>query len=214
MVLALMLLLSGNPIASFDAAARRVPADVPAERLEELDAFAAEIAAGRNEVVFICTHNSRRSHFAQLWAQAAAFHCGLNEVRTYSGGTEVTAFNPRAIASLERMGWQVATTEPDAKNPRRFLSAEGVPAQACWSKRYDDAANPQKDFIAVLTCTEADGACPVVFGAAARISLPFVDPKRADGTPDEAAVYDARSSAIAAEMLYVMQRAAALRAKP
>ena len=130
MILALMLLLTGNPIASFDAAARRVPADVPAERLEELDALAAEIAAGRNEVVFICTHNSRRSHFAQLWAQAAAFHCGLNDVRTFSGGTEVTAFNPRAIASLERMGWQVATTEPDAKNPRRFLSAEGVPVQA------------------------------------------------------------------------------------
>lgn len=214
MILALMLLLSGNPIASFEAAARRLPAEIPSERLEELDALAAEIAAGRNEVVFICTHNSRRSHLAQLWAQAAAFHCGLNNVRTYSGGTEATAFNPRTSAALQRMGWTVTTAEPETPNPRRWVSADGVPGQACWSKRYDDPANPQQHFIAVMTCTEADGACPVVFGAAARIALPYMDPKLADGTPEEAAVYDERSATIATEMLYVMQRAATLRAKP
>jgi len=211
MFLSLMLLLTGNPIAQFDNAAQRVPATVSAERLEELDALAAEIAGGRNELVFICTHNSRRSHLAQLWAQAAAFQCGLNEVRTFSGGTEVTAFNPRAVAALERAGWRVTAAASDASNPRRVLAADAVPDQACWSKRYDDPANPAANFIAVMTCTEADGACPVVFGAAARFAVPYVDPKRADGTPDEQAVYDTRSAEIAAEMLYVMQRAAALR---
>ena len=211
MFLSLMLLLTGNPIAAYHTSAQQVPATVPAERLEELDALAAEIAGGRHAVVFICTHNSRRSHLAQLWAQAAAFQCGLNEVRTYSGGTEVTAFNPRAIAALERAGWQAEAPESSASNPVRRLAADGVPAQPCWSKRYDDPANPAKDFVAVMTCSEADGACPVVFGAAARVSLPYVDPKISDGTPNEQAVYDARSAEIAAEMLYVMQRAAALR---
>lgn len=211
MLLSLMLLFTGNPVAAFESAAARVPAEVSTERLEELNAFAAEIAGGHTEIVFICTHNSRRSHLAQLWAQAAAFQCGLNEVRTYSGGTEVTAFNPRAIAALERAGWHAAPPEAASPNPRRWLSATGVPAQPCWSKRYDDPANPASGFVAVMTCTEADGACPIVFGATTRISLPYIDPKLADGTPEEQAVYDARSAAIAAEMLYVMQRAATLR---
>ncbi len=52
---------------------------------------------------FICTHNSRRSQLAQVWAHVAAAYYGL-EVQCASGGTETTAFYPAAIASLERAG--------------------------------------------------------------------------------------------------------------
>ena len=50
---------------------------------------------------FICTHNSRRSQFSQIWAQTAADYF---EIPTfcYSGGVEVTACNERTIQSLER----------------------------------------------------------------------------------------------------------------
>ena len=50
---------------------------------------------------FICTHNSRRSQFSQIWAQTAADYFSI-PVKSYSGGVEVTAFNERAVASITR----------------------------------------------------------------------------------------------------------------
>jgi len=187
-------------------------ASIPADRKESLDLVAAFVkerkAAGATaELTFICTHNSRRSHLSQLWAATAAYSFGQDHVRTYSGGTEATAFNPRAVAAVERAGFSIV--KPEGKNPRYEVSftAEHA-AEICWSKTYSDPANPQKDFCAVMTCSEADKNCPIVFGALDRISLPYNDPKEADGTPEETSRYDERCLQIAAEMFYVMQQAA------
>jgi protein-tyrosine-phosphatase len=187
-------------------------AAIPAERKESLDLIAAFVkerkaAGGTADLTFICTHNSRRSHLSQLWAATAAWSFGQDHVRTYSGGTEATAFNPRAVAAVERAGFHVV--KPEGKNPVYEVSfAKDHAAERCWSKKYDDAANPQKDFCAVMTCSEADKNCPIVLGALDRISLPYNDPKEADGTPEEAARYDERCLQIAAELWYVMQQAA------
>lgn len=186
-------------------------ASIPAERRERLDLIAAFVkerkAAGATaDLTFICTHNSRRSHLSQLWAATAAWYFAQDHVRTYSGGTEATAFNPRAVAAAERAGFRVV--KPDGMNPVyevSFTSARNP--EPCWSKKYDDPANPQKDFCAVMTCSEADKNCPIVFGALDRISLPYIDPKVADGTPEEASRYDERCLQIATEMFYVMQQA-------
>ncbi|MBL8011444.1 MAG: protein-tyrosine-phosphatase [Flavobacteriales bacterium] len=187
-------------------------AAIPAERKESLDLLADFVmerkAAGATaDLTFICTHNSRRSHLSQLWAATAAWSFGQDHVRTYSGGTEATAFNPRAVAAVERAGFQVV--RPEGKNPVVEVSfTKDHAAERCWSKKYDDPANPQKDFCAVMTCSEADKNCPIVLGALDRISLPYNDPKEADNTPGEAARYDERCLQIAAELWYVMQRAA------
>ena len=187
-------------------------AAIPAERKESLDLLADFVmerkAAGATaDLTFICTHNSRRSHLSQLWAATAAWSFGHDHVRTYSGGTEATAFNPRAVAAVERAGFQVV--RPEGKNPVVEVSfTKDHAAERCWSKKYDDPANPQKDFCAVMTCSEADKNCPIVLGALDRISLPYNDPKEADNTPGEAARYDERCLQIAAELWYVMQRAA------
>jgi protein-tyrosine-phosphatase len=187
-------------------------AAIPAERKESLDLIAAFVkerkAAGATaDLTFICTHNSRRSHLSQLWAATAAWSLGLDHVHTYSGGTEATAFNPRAVAAVERAGFQVV--KPEGKNPVYEVSfVKDRAAEHCWSKKYDDLANPQKDFCAVMTCSEADTNCPIVHGALDRVSLPYSDPKEADGTPEEAARYDERCLQIAAELWYVMQQAA------
>ena len=158
-----------------------------------------EVAA----LTFICTHNSRRSHLSQLWAATAAAWYGVDHVKTYSGGTEATAFNPRAVASIKRSGFQVETPDEE-KNPHYSVKfAESAPAQECFSKKFADPFNPQKDFAAVMTCSQADKSCPLVRGAELRVSLPFVDPKEADGTPEEAATYDARSKQIGTEMFYL-----------
>ncbi|MCB0785872.1 MAG: protein-tyrosine-phosphatase [Flavobacteriales bacterium] len=187
-------------------------AELPAGRREQLDLIAAFVkerkAAGTAaDLTFICTHNSRRSHLSQLWAATAAWAHGLDHVRTFSGGTEATAFNPRAVAAVERAGFRVV--KPDGKNPVYEVSfTEEHAAERCWSKVYDDPANPQEGFCAVMTCSEADANCPIVRGALDRVSLPYVDPKEADGTPEEGERYDERCLQIAVELWYVMQQAA------
>jgi len=180
---------------------------IPAERREALDALAEFVveakAAGRPaKLIFICTHNSRRSHISQLWAATAAAWFGLRDIETFSGGTEVTAFNPRAVASMKRAGFVI--DEPGGDNPHYQVSLSPAgPALTAFSKTWDDPVNPRDAFAAVMTCSQADESCPFVRGASSRISLPYDDPKLADGTAEEAQVYDQRSRQIAAEMLYV-----------
>ncbi|MEM7159998.1 MAG: protein-tyrosine-phosphatase [Myxococcota bacterium] len=182
----------------------------PARR-ELLDSIAAfvkqQIAAGEPaRLVFICTHNSRRSHIGQLWASAAAAWHGLEGVETFSGGTEATAFNPRAVAAMRDAGFEIeATTEGDNPRYRATVAEDGL-ALEVFSKRYDDPANPTRDFAAVMTCTEADQACPHVEGAALRIALPYVDPKISDDTPEQARIYGERVRQIGIEMLYLFSR--------
>jgi len=175
--------------------------------LDELASFIdSRLAAGESaELTFICTHNSRRSHISQLWAATAAAYYGVRGVETYSGGTEATAFNPRAVAAMRRAGFHIEDGKGDNPHYRVTFSAE-APVLECFSKKYDDDFNPKDSFAAIMTCSEADKHCPFVFGAASRIAVPYVDPKESDGTPQEASTYDARVRQIAAEMFYVFSR--------
>lgn len=185
---------------------------IDADRRAKLDGVAgyvkSEIAAGRTpRLVFVCTHNSRRSHMAMLWAAAAAEASGL-KVLTYSGGTEATAFNPRAVAAIERAGFRVEKTADDTNPVYHVRMAQDGPALTCFSKAYDNPPNPREHFAAVMVCNDADEKCPNVLGSTGRFAIPFVDPKVSDNTKDEAQTYDERCAQIAREMLYVMQRAA------
>lgn len=184
--------------------------DVPRrDLLAELSQYIRRrrMAGEAARLIFVCTHNSRRSHMAHLWAAAAAATFGL-DVATFSGGTEATAFNPRAIAAMERAGFRI-DKRTAGDNPTYVVHfSKHRPGITCFSKKFDAAPNPRKDFAAVMVCGEADAACPAVAGASARFSIPFVDPKVSDGTPQEAATYDERCAQIAREMLYVMSRVA------
>lgn len=181
---------------------------IPAERKTQLKKIAlyvkSRVDAGETaRLTFICTHNSRRSHMSQIWAAVAARHYGIKGVETFSGGTEATAFHPRAIAAIERAGLKVEKAN-DSKNPHyavRF-QATNEPLD-CFSKAYSDAPNPKRDFCAVMTCTQADKNCPLVTGCSLRVAIPFDDPKVADGTPEEAGKYDERCAQISREMLYL-----------
>jgi arsenate reductase len=191
---------------------------IPAERVAQLrplaDFVAAKAASGEPaRLTFICTHNSRRSHLAQLWAAVAAHRYGVVYVETYSGGTEGTAFNPRAVAALERAGLEIeATGSSETTNPRYTVSfVTGVEPQTCFSKRYDESPNPTSGFAAVMVCTDADEACPTVSGAEARFAIPYEDPKVSDDTLEEAATYDARCAQIARELLLVFKMASEAR---
>jgi protein-tyrosine-phosphatase len=158
-------------------------------------------------LTFICTHNSRRSQFGQVWAKVAGMYYGIapEKLETFSGGTEATACNERTIAALQRAGFQVNTDGAiSPTNPIYALTfADGQAPLRLFSKVYNDAANPQQDYAAVLVCSQADEACPMVRGAATRIYHGYEDPKKSDGTPQESATYDATCRLIAREIFYV-----------
>jgi arsenate reductase len=189
-------------IAGFDA--------IPKDRREDLAKVAEYLREHLDQdlpanLIFICTHNSRRSHLSQIWAQLAAERYGWDRVATFSGGTEATAFNPRAVAALERCGFKIVPDHPSAANPRYSVYASDSSApQVCFSKVYDAPPNPTKDFCAVMTCSEADAACPMVGGCDLRVPIRYEDPKVADGTEEETRRYDERTAQICREMFYLM----------
>jgi len=184
---------------------------IPPERREALDRLAEFIsgraAAGQPaKLTFICTHNSRRSQLAQVWGKTAAEYIGVPAVETYSGGTEAGAFNPRAVAALVRSGFRVEL-RGEGQNPVYAVRfAAGAPPLECFSKVYDHALNPDRGFCAVMTCSSADAACPIVRGGAERISLPYDDPGSSDGTGLEETAYDDCCRQIAREMLAAFSR--------
>ena len=68
--------------------------------------FSDQYKSGKTpQAIVICTHNSRRSHLGQLWLAIGADFFELPQLETFSGGTEATAFNPRAVAALHRVGF-------------------------------------------------------------------------------------------------------------
>lgn len=169
------------------------------------DALVARInSEGRAALIYICTHNSRRSHFGQIWANVLAeFYEISASIKAFSGGTEVTALHPNSIQALRTLGFQITSQGQDA-NPIHTVSfGEGLSTD-CFSKIYDDSSNPQNDFFAVMTCSHADQNCPFIPGAAARFSTPYEDPKRFDSTPQVAEKYMERCLEIGLEITYML----------
>jgi arsenate reductase len=183
---------------------------IPDERkalLQQLADYLVQSKKAPVKLNFICTHNSRRSHIAQIWAAAGAACLGIPGVETYSGGTEATAFNPRAVAALQRTGFKIDS--PGGENPHYQVAfAETQAPLICYSKTFDAPVNPQSGFAAIMTCSDADENCPFIPGAAFRLPLTYDDPKVADGTPEETARYNERVRQIGREILYAMQLAA------
>lgn len=154
----------------------------------------------------ICTHNSRRSHLSQVWAQTAATYYGIKNVSCYSGGTEATALFPMAAEALKDSGFKIKTLS-EGSNPVYSIkySADELPV-ICFSKTYDDDFNPESGFAAIMTCSQADGGCPFIAGAEKRIPITFDDPKISDGTPQQKETYLERSLQIGTEMFYVFSQ--------
>lgn len=152
---------------------------------------------------FICTHNSRRSHLAQVWAQVASAYFNIPNVHCYSGGTEETALFPKVAETLIHQGFTIfKITETD--NPVYAIKyGDNALPVIGFSKKYDSPFNPASAFVAIMTCSQADGGCPFIAGAEKRIPITFEDPKISDGSPEQSQVYAERSLQIATEMFYV-----------
>lgn len=155
---------------------------------------------------FICTHNSRRSHLSQVWAQTAAHYYGIQNVYCYSGGTEATALFPKVAETLSDSGFTIQKLS-EGNNPVYAIKfSENEAPIIGFSKTYDDEFNPQSEFAAIMTCSQADGGCPFIAGAEKRIAVTYDDPKAFDDTPEQAEKYHERSLQIATEMFYVFSQ--------
>lgn len=186
---------------------------IPEERKEHLRELGDYIYQKRANSVpvkltVICTHNSRRSHIGQMWLNVAATWYGIGEVSTFSGGTETTAFNPRAVAALNRAGFKITKTNNAENTAYKGRYLKGRQAEVLmYSKKFDDTQNPSDNFAAIMVCSEADQSCPVVPGAEARFSLPFEDPRYYDNTSSEEMEYDKTVRLIARELFFAMHHA-------
>lgn len=158
------------------------------------------------DLIFICTHNSRRSHMSQIWAQTVSAYYNIPNIQNYSGGTEATAFNPRAVKAVEDAGFRIEKQD-ETENPIYIVNySENVEPLKCFSKVYSNLFNPQKDFAAIMTCSDADEKCPVVFGAEKRFAIRYNDPQKYDGTELEESKYKERFEQIGIEMLFAFSK--------
>jgi arsenate reductase len=181
---------------------------IPKERRLLLEKMAAYIIEKQKQdkpikLVYICTHNSRRSHFGQIWAQVAAHYYHVESVHAFSGGTEATAFHTNAIHALKRIGFDIRPAHTQENSLFNVFYDDLRKPIECFSKVYDHAKNPQKEFAAIMTCSDAEENCPFIPGVELRIGTPYDDPKAFDNKPQQDQMYDERCRQIALETFYV-----------
>lgn len=155
---------------------------------------------------FICTHNSRRSHLSQIWAQTMAFHFGIENVFCYSGGTEATALFPKVAETLTNQGFQIEKVSQEQNPVYAVKFDDNEHPIIGFSKTYFDDFNPKSNFAAIMTCSNADEGCPMVFGAEAKFPIKYDDPKAFDGTQVMNEKYAERSLQIASELYFVFSQ--------
>lgn len=159
---------------------------------------------------FICTHNSRRSQLSESWSFLAGWLFRLEKLRSVSGGTQATAFNVRAVRTLEQQGFSIEMDSTDPNPVYCINIGDGLPSHSQYSKVFNQAVKPGESFVALMTCDHADQNCPIIPEAIARISLNFIDPGKSDGTVEESTVYLERSREIAANIIYLFSRVSEL----
>ena len=72
----------------------------------------------------------------QLQALPDNIHC-------FSGGTEITVFDLRAVSAIKRAGFNVIKSE-NTKNPKYFIHHLSKKASEHYSKIFNEEPNPQK----------------------------------------------------------------------
>ena len=174
------------------------------KRKKRLDNIASVINENLNRtrsIIFLCTHNSRRSQFCQIWSSTASYYYNI-PVNCYSGGTEITECNKRVIKSIINNGFLVTGNDKN-KNPEYLVAISANKTIKLFSKLFKKSINNDRTFIAVMTCSDADKNCPYIPGAEKRISLKYDDPKEFDNTALEIKKYEECSYKIATEIFYV-----------
>ena len=174
--------------------------------LKELVKYINTKRASKSEVNlnFVCTHNSRRSQFCQIWTETASAYYN-KKTYCYSGGLVVTEFNINAVNTMKKCGFDVIKS--GSKNPTYSLyySNSRLRPISVFSKLYNDPANKANSFAAITTCSDAEENCPFILNAEKRIFLQYDDPKLFDNLPNKMEKYFDCSLQIASELFYVFR---------
>ncbi|MDY0781144.1 protein-tyrosine-phosphatase [Tenacibaculum sp. IB213877] len=184
---------------------------ISSERKEVLNSFTDYLQRKLDKkehinINFICTHNSRRSHLGQIWMQTLASYFNMNTITCYSGGTEATAMAKPIVKTLEKQGFEINSIS-EGNNPVYAIKFDDNSHPViCFSKEFSHSFNPKSNFIAVMTCSQADEGCPFVSGCEKRFSIMYEDPKLFDNSPLQEEKYLERSNQIATEIYYVLNQ--------
>ncbi len=182
-----------------------IPSDRKTSLLSLKDLIQGQLAEyGESKLNFICTHNSRRSQVCELWLRILCLHYKVPNIKSYSGGTEGTAFNHRMVKAIQSKGLPLTQLSAN-ENPIFTLDHLGT-SPLMFSKKYDDENNPSSAFIAVMVCDHADVNCPIVHGADHRFSLQYIDPKFSDNTEEEEKTYRAKVDEVGIEFLFLINQ--------
>lgn len=184
--------------------------NISSDRRSELDDIASKINShllqdDSLEIIVVCTHNSRRSQLGEAWINTLANHFSIKNIKAYSGGMEVTAFNVRMVSAMRECGFMIEEIE-SSQNPNYIIKGIGLDDHLMYSKVYDDASNPQSGFMALMVCGHADENCPIVHGMQYRIPLRYKDPKAYDDTDQESAAYIGKVKEIGREVYYLLNK--------
>ncbi|MDO6745211.1 hypothetical protein Q4553_11550 [Tenacibaculum soleae] len=154
---------------------------------------------------FICTHNSRRSQFAQVWSFYAIEYFNLRNIFAYSGGTETTAFHRNTVKSLQKTGFNFNIVDFSHQNPRYLITFKGSKKSILGFSKIYDHPNNSYPYIAITTCNNADENCPFIPDAITRFHLPYSDPKNFDNTDLVSENYLNTSKNIACEVFFIFE---------
>lgn len=178
------------------------------ESLNELAKYITHRMSNKEQIqlLFICPDNSRRSQFAEIWAQTAAYYYGLKNISTYSGGLNQSAINFHLMESLKRAGFSVTASEIYSENPVYLVSpGKRFKDIFVFSKRYDYWNNPNDKFATVLCSKEVDMKNINLPGSEKTILLPYRTIKIFDNSPGGILRNDEICREIAREMFFVME---------
>ncbi len=156
------------------------------------------------QLIFVCTHNSRRSIFGQVWATVLANHYDI-PLKSYSGGTEVTAVNDNALTCLNYLGFEVQKSQKK-DNPIVEVYYGNADIIKCFSKLYNDTQNPSDNFYAIMLCEHAAENCPFIPSALKRFNLTYPDPKKFDGTHHQDNEYKKVALEIGQELSFLLRQ--------
>lgn len=184
------------------------------ERKQKLEELAKSVEHSykktrKSNLVFVCTHNSRRSHFGQLMATIMAVHFGL-DITSYSAGTETTRFHPNAIAAILSVGFNLVPQTNSSKSSNTVFvlsySTDEKQSIKCFSKTIFDESLPKDKFIAIMVCSDANENCPFIPGADIRFSLAYEDPKIYDNDDDAVNHYKESLFQIGTELAFCFSK--------
>lgn len=173
--------------------------------LDQLMVYLKELVAKKLElnVIFVCTHNSRRSQFAQFWLDTFLHNFGIENYNIFSAGTVETEVHKNVISVIEHYGFTV--TKDSEINNKKYKIALGKGYEInLFSKEITSVLEAGLgSFVLIFVCDSAYENCPFVIENQKHFSLTFEDPGRYDEDLNALEYYQKCAYKIAAEMHYL-----------